>query len=196
MAESQQKDELRGYLQRGREAMLWKLHDLSEYDIRRPLVPTGTNLLGLVKHLTGIEIGYFGDTFDRPFDEPLSWYDNDDEPNADLWATRDESREQIVELYRRAWAHSDETIAEFALDAEGLVPWWPADDNRVSLHRILIHVIAETQRHAGHADIVRELIDGAVGLRQGNDNLPDRDEDWWAAYRVRVEDAARSFTDG
>ena len=145
---------------------MWKLDGLGEYDIRRPLVPTGTNLLGLIKHLAGVEYGYFGITFDRPFDEELPWLDADAEPNADMWARAEESRSDIVDLYRRAWVHADTTIAELDLDSVGRVPWWPDDRSEVTLHQILIHVIAETHRHAGHADIVRELIDGAVGLRK------------------------------
>ena len=52
-------------------------------------------------------------------------------------------------------------------------------------------MIAETDRHAGHADIVRELIDGAVGLRVGNDNMPPGDRAWWESYRSRLERAAK-----
>jgi uncharacterized damage-inducible protein DinB len=188
------KTDLRRYLQDAREALLWKLEGLSEYDIRRPLVPTGTNLLGLVKHQAGVELGYFGDTFGRPFDEPLPW--SEDEANSDMWAASGESREQITGLYRRAWAHSDATIAALALDATGHVPWWPDEHSEVTLHRILVHVIAETDRHAGHADIVRELIDGAAGLRDGNDNMPPGDQAWWQDYRNRVERAAREAGQG
>jgi len=143
------KADLHRYLQNAREAMLWKLDGLSEYDIRRPLTPTGTNLMGLVKHLASVELGYFGDTFGRPFDESLPWFDDDAEPNADMWATADESREYIVGLYHRAWVHSDATIDMLALDATGHVPWWPDDRSEVTLHRILVHVIAEINRHAG-----------------------------------------------
>src|SRR3984885_15423388 len=71
------------YLQDAREAMVWKLNGLSEYDIRRPLVPTGTNLLGLIKHVTLVEFGYFCDTFGRPH-EPLPEFDPAN-PNADMW---------------------------------------------------------------------------------------------------------------
>lgn len=105
-----------------------------------------------------------------------------------MWATADESHEQIIGLYKRAWEHSDATINTLALDAIGHVPWWPGD---VTLHRILVHMIAETDRHAGHADIVRELIDGAAGLRDGNDNLPTGDQAWWQNYRSRLERAAK-----
>lgn len=191
MTGSDAKADLHRYLQAGREALLWKLDGLSEYDVRRPLVPTGTNLLGLVKHVASVETGYFGATFGRPFDEPLPWFAEDAEPNADMWATAEESREQIVGLYHRAWAHSDATIDTLALDATGHVPWWPDDRSKVTLHQILVHLIAETHRHAGHADIVRELIDGAAGLREGNDNLPPGDHGWWQGYRSRLEQAAK-----
>lgn len=189
MDASDPKADLHRYLQVGREALLWKLDGLSEYDVRRPLVPTGTNLLGLVKHAAGVEAGYFGEVFDRPFPEPLEWMDS--EPNADLWATPDESRDDIVGLYHRVWEHADATITELDLDATGRVPWWAPGHDEVTLHRILVHVATEIHRHAGHADIVRELIDGAAGWRDGNDNLPSDDEAWWSEHRQRVEDAAR-----
>jgi hypothetical protein len=123
-------------------------------------------------------------------DAPDWLTDDDADPNVDMWATPDEKREDIVALYHRAWAHADATIAALPLDAVGRVAWWPSDRAEATLHRILVHVIAETQRHAGHADIVRELIDGAVGMRQGNENLPPGDQQWWADHRERVERAA------
>ena len=194
MSGSDPKADLQRYLQSARDALLWKLEGLSEYNIRRPLTPTGTNLLGLVKHAAGVELGYFGDTFHRPPDDAFPWLDDDAEPNADMWATADESREQIIELYHRAWAHADATIEALPLDAIGHVAWWPTERSEVTLHRILVHVISDLQRHAGHADIVRELIDGAAGLRKGTDNLPPGDRDWWQRYRSRVEQAATAFS--
>jgi uncharacterized damage-inducible protein DinB len=191
MPGSDAKAHLRRYLQAAREALLWKLDGLSEYDVRRPMVPTGTNLLGLVKHVAYVELGYFGATFDRPFDEPLPFLDYEADPNTDLWATAEESQEQVVGLYHRAWAHSDATIDALALDAPGRVPWWPENRSEVTLHQILVHMIAETHRHSGHADIVRELIDGTVGMRNGNDNMHPGDEAWWKNYRSQVEHAAR-----
>jgi hypothetical protein len=190
VAASDAKAHLSRYLQGGREVLLWKLDGLPEYHIRRPLTPTGTNLLGLVKHVASVEAGYFGECFGRPFEEPLPWYADDAEPNADMWATADESRDQIVGLYRKVWAHSDKTIAALPLDAIGRVPWWPVDRGEVTLHQIMIHMIAETHRHAGHADIVRELVDGSVGLREENDNMAPGDEAWWAGYRERLEAVA------
>jgi hypothetical protein len=191
MSGSDPKAELRRYLQAGRDALLWKLDGLSEYDARRPLVPTGTNLLGIVKHVATVEAGYFGETFDRPFQEPLPWLDDDAEPNADMWATAEESPEQIIGLYHRVWAHSDGTIEALPLDATGHVPWWPPERSEITLHLILVHMIAETHRHAGHADIVRELVDGAVGLRVDNDNMAPGDRAWWDSYRSRLERVAK-----
>lgn len=187
------KDDLHRYLRVAREALVWKLDGLCEYDARRPMVPTGTNLLGLIKHLAGVEIGYFADTFDRPFDGAPAWLASidDAEPNVDMWATPAESREEILGLYAAATAHADDTIEALPLDAPGRVPWWPADRNEVTLHRILVHVATETHRHAGHADVVRELIDGTAGLRADNDNMAAGDRQWWDDYRARLEDAAR-----
>jgi hypothetical protein len=183
---------LHRYLDTARDAMLWKLDGLGEYDVRRPLTPTGTNLLGLVKHLASVEIGYFAMTFDRPSGIPMPWLGPDAEPNADMWATTEESRAAILDLYAQARAHADATIAALPLDAPGRVPWWSDDVNPVTLEWILVHVIAETNRHVGQADILREGLDGAAGLRAGNDNLPDVDAAWWTAYVDQVESAARA----
>ncbi len=191
MAANQEKDVLHRYLVVGREALLWKLEGLSEYDVRRPLVPTGTNLLGLVKHVASVAADYFGDVFGRPFPDPLPWFAPDAEPNADLWATADESRADILRLWDRAWSHADATIEALPLDATGVVPWWSEESRTVTLHRILIHMATETHRHAGHADIVRELIDGAAGLRAAHSNLPEVDAAWWTAYRARLEKVAQ-----
>ncbi len=184
------KEVLHRYLTSARDSMIWKLDGLGEYDLRRPLVPTGTNLLGLVKHVASVADGYFGEVMGRPSGEPLPWFDEGAEPNADLWATPEESRADILALWDRAWARVDATIEALDLDTAGHVPWWPDDRNRPTLHTIIVHMIAETNRHAGHADIVRELIDGAVGLRVDNTNVPQQDAAWWAGYRTRVEAAA------
>jgi len=182
-----EKATLERYLQAEREAMLWKLEGLSERELRWPRTPTGTSLLGLVKHLAFVEFGYFGDTFGRPYDAEMP--DVEADPNADLFATPDESPDDIVELYRQAWAHADVTIDSLGLDATGSVPWWPEDRREVTLHRVLVHVITDTARHAGHADILREGIDGATGLFAGKDNMPDVD---WPAYVARLQAIAES----
>ncbi|WP_037678193.1 DinB family protein [Streptomyces griseus] len=184
------KADLRLYLQDARDALLWKLEGLSEYDIRRPLTPTGTNLLGLVKHASCVELGYLGDTFGRPSGERRPWFGAGSEPNAHMWATADESREYIVARYRRAWAHSDATIDALALDAIGKVPWWPSNGNEITLHHALVRVTADTHRHAGHADILREHVDGAVGMNERNAGMASGDSAWWADYRSRLQRVA------
>ncbi len=184
------KTTLHRYLRKERDQLLAKLDGLGEYDVRRPLTRTGTNLLGLVKHVASVQLGYFGETFGRPPDRPLPWFAADAEVNADMWATADETREEIVDLHHYSAAHSDATIEALPIDAPGVVPWWRPGNRDVTLHRILVHVTAETARHAGHADIVRELIDGSAGNQDGN--LPDLDATAWDAYRSRIQQAAEA----
>ena len=137
-----------------------------------------------------MEAGYLSEVFGRPFPEVLPALDPDAEANADMWATADESRLDVVGLYRRVGEHSDATVVALGPDAPGHVPWWPPDRADVTLHRVLVHVVAETHRHAGHADVVRELVDGAAGLRAGRSNLPEADARWWARYRQQLQDVA------
>lgn len=191
MDEARAKGELHRYLKVARDALLWKTEGLSDYDVRRPLTPTGTNLLGLLKHVASVGAGYFGNCFGRPFPESLPWFEDGAGVNADMWVPAEESQEDILELWDRAWAHADATIASLALDAEGVVLWWPEDRKRVTLHQILVHLTTEAHRHAGHADIVRELIDGSVGLRPAATNMPDDEAIDWPAYFDMVEQAAR-----
>ncbi|WP_372499209.1 DinB family protein [Streptomyces sudanensis] len=190
------KADLLRYLQSARDALLWKLEGLCEYDVRRPVTPTGTNLLGLVKHAAGVELGYLGDVFGRPSGEPLPWLEEGAEPNADMWATAGESRASVVGLYRRAWAHADATIGALELDAVGTVPWWPDGRDEVTLHHAVVRVVSDTCRHAGHADVVRELLDGAVGTNEGAGGMASDDPAWWEEYRGRLERAAREADRG
>jgi hypothetical protein len=183
------KDILRSYLQTARDVVVWKVNGLSEYDARRPLVASGTNLLGIVKHLTFVELGYFGPVFGRPMGQTNLWFEDGLEDNADLFAGADESREVIIGNYRQACETSNATIEALELDAAGSVPWW--GDQPVTLHHVLVHVIAETFRHAGHADLVRELVDGSFGYAEDDSNVPEHDSAWWRAYRDRVEREAR-----
>jgi hypothetical protein len=179
---------LQRYLDRQRQALLAKLNGVGERDVRWPMTPTGTNLLGLVKHVASIELGYFGEVFDRPSNIPLSWFDEGAEINADMWATAEESRDDIIALYQQAAAHADAAIQALSLESPGRVPWWPPDREQVTLQQIMVYVTAEIARHAGHADIIRELIDGAAGDNDGN--LPDQTAQVWASYRSRLEEAA------
>ncbi|NEB02466.1 DinB family protein [Streptomyces sp. SID13726] len=184
------KNTLHGRLRRDRQALLWKLDGLSEYDTRRPLTATGTNLLGLVKHVAMVEARYFGEVFDRPSPEPLPrWQDSD---GSDLWATEGETRDQIIALYRRTWDHADATIDALPLDIPGHVPWWPEPHPNTNLFAILIHVLGETTRHTGHADILREGLDGRTGLRAEHETPID--EKARAAHRAKIEQAAGPAT--
>jgi Protein of unknown function (DUF664) len=194
MTETDLKADLHRYLQDARDALVWKLDGLSEYDVRRPLVPTGTNLLGLIKHVTGVEMVQLGETFGRPFPDPMPWDESD--PMTDMFAAPEESRESVIALYRRVWAHSDATIDALPLDAVGHVSYWPADRNAVTLHHMAVRVAIDTARHAGHADIVREIIDGAAGWLPGQSNLPSDDESWRQAHYDRVERAAQQAARG
>ena len=110
------------------------------------------------------------------------------EINADMWATAAETREEIIELFRYSCAHADETIEALDVDSPGRVPWWPPERQQVDLHLILVYVAVEVARHAGHADIIRELIDGAAGNNDGN--LAELTPEEWSIYRSRLEEAA------
>jgi hypothetical protein len=180
---------LHGELRDLREAILWKLDGLGEYDVRRPLTATGTNLLGLVKHVSVWEARYFGEVFGRPSSESLARWDDAGSPGADLWATELETREEIISLYRRVWEHSDATIAALDIDAPGRVPWWPRPD--VTLFNVMIHIITETSRHAGHADILREQLDGSTGTADWDASDRQSGAAFWATRRAEIERAAR-----
>ena len=185
---------LHHYLQQSRDALLWKLEGLGERELRMPQTATGTNLIGLVKHMANVEIGYFGDAFGRPWptaEERVSEALYETDPLADMYASEHETCAGIVDLYRRVWAFADATIDELPLDAVGNVPWWKPESNPVSLERVIVHVIVDLARHVGHADIVREGVDGAVGLRVGASNLPD-DPDW-PAHVARLTALAERF---
>jgi hypothetical protein len=179
------------HLRRQREGLLGKLDGLGEYDARRPLTVSGTNLAGLVKHVASVQLDYFGEVFARPSGRVLPWFADGAEVNADMWLPPDESLAQVRELHAFSAAHADATIEALPLDAPGRVPWWPDERADVTLHQILVHVVAETARHAGHADIVRELVDGQIGTGPQDPNVPSQDRDAWAAHRARIEAGAR-----
>lgn len=185
-----EKETLHRYLRTERDALLAKLDGLDEYAIRRPMTPTGTNLLGLVKHVASVQLAYFSDTFGRPAGRLLPWEGDGAAPDDDMWARADETREEIVELHQFSAAHTDATIDALPLDAPGSVSWWEPERRNVTLRQILVRVVAETARHAGHADILRELLDGALGNGPDDKNIPGRTSGEWAAYRDRIEAAA------
>jgi uncharacterized damage-inducible protein DinB len=156
-----EKESLRVALDRHRDAVLWKLEGLDDEALRRPMVPSGTSLLGLVKHLAAVEYGWFCDTFGRPA-EPMPF--DEDDPDADLRVEPGETTADVLAFYDRARAAADRAIDEIGLEETGTA--WFGDP--VTMRWVLIHMVEETARHAGHADIVRELIDGTTG-----DHRPD-----------------------
>ena len=185
---------LHHYLRQTRDDLIWKLDGLSERDARLPRTSTGNNFLGIVKHCLNVEAGYFGPTFGREFPAggelvPMQAYDED--PQADWYALADETKDGLVDLYRRVGAFADETIEQLPLDTIGHVPWWPQERSEVTLQRIIVHVYGDLARHAGHADIMREQHDQAVGWHIASPNVPD-DYDW-PAYVAKLTDLANRF---
>jgi hypothetical protein len=151
-----EKETLRVSLDSHREIVLWKLDGLDDERLRRPMTPSGTNLLGLVKHLGSVEYGWFCGTFGReshaiPFDE--------NDPEADMRAGPNETTAEIVDYYKRACADANRVMEEIDLTDTGTA--WSGET--VSLRWVIVHMIEETARHAGHMDIIRELLDGTTG---------------------------------
>jgi uncharacterized damage-inducible protein DinB len=181
--------ELQNYLQRTRALLLAKLEGISEYDRRRPLVPSGTNLLGLVKHLVGVEYVYLGTSVGRPPEKLLPWEEDGSVwEGADMWALPSESTEYITDLYKQACAHGDRSIAELPLDTPAEVPHWAEGKRHTTFGTLLVRVVDETAHHAGHADIVRELIDG-----QGGADADMMDEAAWTDFYTKIQQAAETF---
>jgi hypothetical protein len=171
--------------------LLSKVDGVSEYDARRPLTPTGTNLLGLVQHTGAVVLGYARLPWGRDLGREYMWEDTDEEPDIDLRVLPDVTRDEVLQLAADARAAMTELLAG-PLDATGEVPWW-RPDGRVTVHRVAVHVIAEVARHAGHADILRELVDGTAGMRPGDGNLPDRTRERLEERRNRIESDAKRY---
>ena len=177
-----EKEILYATLELHRDAMRWKLEGLDDADLRRPMThPTGTNLLGLVKHLAGMEASWLCGPFGRET-EPMPWYEGD-HPGDDMWAAPDESTSYIVGLYRRTCAVADQTISDLALADTG--KRWTGET--ISLGYALITMVGETARHTGHADIVRELIDGTIGAFREQPYADGSATEFWRAYRARMQ---------
>ena len=186
------KQVLHDQLRAQRAALRSKLEGLAERETRLPRTRTGTNLLGLLKHCACVEAGYFGETFDRPSGLPMPWEAPGASPedNSDMFAAREESMADVLQFAEAAFAHADRTIAELDLHSRGRVPWWPEQRRDVTLGQIIAHVALDEARHAGHADILREQIDGVVGRAGPGDNLPEWDERRWAQYVAHLEQIA------
>jgi hypothetical protein len=181
LATGDEKALLRTRLRLVQQSLLWKVEGLSDADLRRPMTKTGTNLIGIVKHLTGVTYGYlcsaFGrerETFPWEFDEELFY-------GLDMWATPDESTNEIIDAYRRACDAAAQTIDELDLDTTGK----HHSGVTVSLRWMILNVLQDTTRHAGHADVVREMIDGRVGMYPRDPMVTD-DEEHLRMYLARM----------
>ena len=185
---------LHHYLRAIRENLIWKLDGLSEREARLPRTATGNNLLGVLKHSLNVEAGYFGPTFGREFPTPaelvaVETFDAD--PQADWYAREDETKDGLIDLYRRVAAFADQTIETLPLDAPGRVPWWQPGRQDVTLHHVIVHVCVDLARHAGHADVMREQHDATVGLGRDNRNVPEGYD--WPAYVGKLSALADRF---
>lgn len=182
-----QADLLLRYLKRESDHLKATLAGLSDYDVRRPMTPTGTSLLGLVKHVASVMFGYFGECLGRPSGVELPWETPEGyEASADMWAGADESREWLLDLYAQAWALVEDSVKTMGLEAPATVPWWPESRRSTTLGYVLVHLLAEVAHHAGHADIIRESIDGRGGREQGELG----DAEWWQAFVAKIQTQA------
>jgi uncharacterized damage-inducible protein DinB len=153
-----EKETLQFSLNRHRDAVVWKAEGVWDEDLRRRMTSSGTNMIGLVKHLASVEYGWFCRTFGHPSDEvPLEEIEKD--PEADMRAGPGETTVGLLEYYAKARAAADASIDQHGLEDTGTA--WSGET--VSMRWVLVHMIEETARHAGHLDILRELIDGATG---------------------------------
>lgn len=146
---------LRAFLDYHRATILKKIDGVSDEDLRKPMVPSGICLLGIVKHLAYVERWWFRTVFRG---EELEYPWTDDDPDAD-WRIEDgESTEEVIRLYQYETAMAREIVNAAAPDDVA-----KSEKSQASLRWILTHMIEETARHNGHADIFRELIDGTTG---------------------------------
>ncbi len=180
------------YYKERRDALISKVEDLSEYEARRPRTPTGTSLIGIIKHVLNVEAVYLGATFGRPFPhvaELVADEAYEADPQADWYATADETTAGNIDLYRRVIAHCERTVELLELDAVGHVGHWGGTE--VTLHWILVHNFNDLAQHNGQADILREQVDGSAGWRQPGDNVPDGYD--WPAYVAKLTALAEPF---
>ena len=187
------KDTLKTYLGHSRGALPWKVEGLSDKDLTRPMVGSGTNLLGLIQHLGFTEYGYFVRCLgfavnDRHYDTLV------ENPNdsADMWVAATIECHEVPAFYQRAIEAANRNIAMLPLDAPATVPWWPEGQRNTTLLRLLLQMNVETARHAGHADILRESLDGATGMRKKNTNMPSYDAREWTQLHQSILLASNS----
>jgi uncharacterized damage-inducible protein DinB len=155
-AAGSEREILEAFLDHQRDTLLWKVSGLTEEQLRKVWTPSGMSLLGLVKHLAYVERNWFQNRF-LTRDLPVAWSESD--PDGDFRIEPEETAASIIAFFRAEVAESKRIVAEAeSLDAIAQHPRRPH-----SLRRILVHMIEETARHNGHADLMREATDGQTG---------------------------------
>ena len=157
VAAGKEKETLAAFLNHQRELVVNKIAGASDEDARKRLVPSLTTLLGIVNHLAYVERWWFQDRF---LGEACEYPWTDEDPDAEF--KPEESIQEVVDLYQTECAKNNQIIADADLDQ--LSPYkFRSGAGPPSLRWIILHMIEETARHAGHMDILREQLDGATG---------------------------------
>lgn len=157
---------LLGSLERQRATLAWKCGGLDAAGLKAKLAPSAITLGGLLKHLALVEDDYFsGRLFGRVPSPPWDTVDWDADPDWEWHSAADDTPEQLLALWQDAVARSralvTKALADGGLDQLARRTW--PDGRAPSLRRILIDLIEEYARHVGHADLIRESVDGLVG---------------------------------
>ncbi len=147
-----ERETLLRYLDKMRAAIVRATEGLDDEQLRQSGVPSGTNLLGLVHHVTGVEQHWFQYVFAGV----------DEEPDMGMMAPADVSAAEVVSRYREVWRRSNEIVRDCDDLSTMAARPNPGEDDLDSLRVVTAHLLEETARHAGHADILREQIDGRV----------------------------------
>jgi hypothetical protein len=161
-----ERDQLRHFLSEQRAAVLGIIDGLSEQQLRSPVLPSGWTPIGMVKHLGGAEEHWLQQVF-AGADGDYAWPDGIDEPyDPDAPFRTDHDTAVVIDYYRRQSALTDEILDTTPLEALPKAPHRHPlpDEPTMQLRWIALHLIEETARHAGHLDVVRELLDGSTGL--------------------------------
>jgi uncharacterized damage-inducible protein DinB len=182
--------QLREYLNDAREAILWKCEGLSDAQARTPLTPTGTHVMGLLLHLAVTESEYFIACLGHEIENlVIRGIVEAEDAQAGFLPPPDMTLVDAVDIYREATVAADAVLDELELDSPAVVPWW-IKHRKTTVERLLLHMIAESHRHAGHLDIVREQLDGFIGLRPSAPNIADFTPDQWEEQHLRMKELA------
>jgi len=156
---------LRSFLDLHRDTLRWKCAGLTSEQLARTLPPSDLTLGGMMKHLASVESGWFGGFAGRPQMPPFDTVDWEADPDWEWHTARDDTPEKLRSLFDESVRQSDVIIGE-ALAGPGL-DGRSVETNRrgehFSLRRIMLHMLEEYARHNGHADLIRQSIDGQIG---------------------------------